>query len=128
MKKNLVIIIATVISVIAIISVGVMFFFNGNNTYYYTQIDESKMTENEKAGQGGVIDFTGGMRYLYTLTCYDENGNEKTFTFGANKVLKNKAFLKLSTRPIQGVIAWEEVQYKDIPNPVQEKYISPNNQ
>lgn len=124
MKKNLVIIIAAAISVIAIISVGVMFFFKGNDTYYYTQIDESKMTENEKAGQGGVIDFTGGMRYLYTLTCYDENGNEKSFTFGANKVLKNKAFLMLSTRPIQGVVSWEEVQYKDMPDSVQEKYES----
>ncbi len=128
MKKNLVIIIAAVVSVIAIISVGVMFFFKGNDTYYYTQIDESKMTENEKAGQGGVIDFTGGMRYLYTLTCYDENGEEKTFTFGANKVLKNKAFLKLSTRPIQGVVAWEEVQYKDMPDSVQGKYNSSDNQ
>ncbi len=128
MKKNLIIIIAVVISIIAILSVGAFFLFNVSDTYYYTQIDESNMTENEKAGQGGVIDFTGGMKYLYTLTCYDKNGKEKTFTFGANKNLKNEAFLKLTTRPIQGVVAWEEIQYKDLPDSVREKYKSPENQ
>lgn len=128
MKKNLTIIIVVFVSIITVLSIGVLFLFNGSDTYYYTQIDESKMAENEKAGKGGVIDFTGGMRYLYTLTCYDENGKEKTFTFGANKQLRNEAFLKLTIRPVQGVVSWEEVQYKDMPDYVQEKYIIPENQ
>lgn len=128
MKKNIIIIIAVAVSIVTVLSVGAFFLFNGNNTHYYTQIDESKMTENEKAGQGGVIDFTGGMKYLYTLTCYDENGKEKSFTFGANKELRNGAFLKLTTRPIQGVVAWEEVKYEDMPDSVKEKYKFSENQ
>ncbi len=127
MKKNLTIIIIVAVSIISVLSLGAWFLFNGKDTYYYTQIDQTKMTENEKAGQGGVIDFTGGMRYLYTLTCYDEKGREKEFTFGANKELRNEAYLKLTVRPVQGVVAWEEVQYNDMPDLVKEKYASPEN-
>ena len=127
MKKNLMIIIIVAISIITILFLGAWFLFNGKDTYYYTQIDQTQMTENEKAGQGGVIDFTGGMRYLYTLTCYDDKGGEKEFTFGANRELRNEAYLKLTVRPVQGVVAWEEVQYNDMPDLVKEKYTFPEN-
>lgn len=122
MKKNLIIVLITAVSIIAVLSVGVWFLFDKSGTYYYTRIDESQMTENEKAGKGGVVDFTGGMRYLYTLNCYDEGGKEKTLTFGANKELRNGAFLKLTVRPIRGVVAWAEVQFDEMPDLVCEKY------
>ncbi|MBD5080829.1 MAG: YxeA family protein [Ruminococcaceae bacterium] len=125
MKKHTAVIIVVALSIVTILSMGVWFLLNGKDTYYYTQIDTAKMTENEEAGRGGVIDFTGGMRYLYTLTCYDGNGKEKELNFGANKELRDQAFLKLTVRPVQGVVAWEEVQYNDMPDHVKEKYTSP---
>ena len=125
MRKHIAVIIIVAISIITILSLGAWFLLNGKDTYYYTQIDQAKMTENEEAGRGGVIDFTGGMRYLYTLTCYDGNGKERELNFGANKELRDQAFLKLTVRPVQGVVAWEEVQYNDMPDYVKEKYTSP---
>ena len=48
------------------------------STYYYSQIDNSKIEQTESAG--GVINFGGSMDYSYTLRCYDEDGNEKVLT------------------------------------------------
>lgn len=122
MKKITVLVLIAVLSVTAVLSAGIWFLFYKSDTYYYTQIDSSKMAENENAGKGGVIDFTGGMRYLYTLDCYDKEGKEKSLTFGASKELKNEAFLKLAVSPIRGVIAWEEVELNELPDAVREKY------
>ncbi len=120
MKKT--IIIVTAIALAAIFSLGVFLLFQSGESYYYTQIKNSEYEINKNAGQGGVIDFTGGMKYLYTLKCYNESGGEKTFTFGTTRELKEDAFLKLTTKAVQGVVYWEEVQYKDMPNVVREKY------
>lgn len=49
------------------------------STYYYSQIDNSKIEQTESAG--GVINFGGSMDYSYTLRCYDEDGNAKDITF-----------------------------------------------
>ena len=45
------------------------------STYYYSQIDNSKIEQTESAG--GVINFGGSMDYSYTLRCYDEDGTQR---------------------------------------------------
>ncbi len=93
------------------------------STYYYSQIDNSKIEQSESAG--GVINFEGSMDYSYTLRCYDEDGNERDITFGTSRELKEGAFIRLTVMPIRGVLEWIEVQYDELPAAVQKEYSAP---
>lgn len=84
---------------------------------YYTQIDNGKVKEQEP--NGGVIDFTGGMPYLYTLDAYDDAGNAQTLSFGTERQLREDAYLRLSVLPLRGVMDWREVQFEELPSAVQ---------
>ncbi len=108
---------------VAAICVCVFFFSQKNGTCYYSQIDNTKI-EAVTTG-GGVIDFTGGMPYSYTLRSYTENGKGKDITFGTSRQLKQGAFIRLTVVPVRGVIAWEEVQYDELPAAVQSQYPAP---
>lgn len=90
------------------------------STYYYSQIDNSKMAPGEP--RNGVIDFDGGMNCLYTLFSYDENGKGKEIKFGTSRELREGAFIRLKVMPIRGVLEWKEVQYDELPAAVQSKY------
>lgn len=101
-----------------------MFFTSFGDTYYYTQIDNSKFTQ---TSQNGVIDLSGngGMDYSYTLPSYDENGVKKDITFGVSRELRESAFLRLTFRSNRGVMDWCEVQYDELPAAVQALYNTP---
>ena len=78
-------------SVVAVIIAGficfcVWFLSGAGSTYYYSQIDNSKMEQVES--KGGVINFSGSMDYSYTLFSYNENGKGKDITFGTSRELK----------------------------------------
>ena len=62
------------------------------------------------------------MRYEYTLDAYNENGKSKEVTFKTSRELKDDAYLKLDIMITRGVKTWEEVQFDDLPDKVQEKY------
>lgn len=93
------------------------------STYYYSQIDNSKIEQVESAG--GVINFAGSMDYSYTLRCYNQDGKGKDITFGASRELREGAFLRLTVTPIRGVLEWSEIQYDELPIAVQEQYTAP---
>ncbi len=106
------------IGVVLVLLVGAFFVFvNPPRTDYYVQIDNSKYKENHSAG--GVVDFTGGMKYLYTLPSYASDGKEKEITFGTDRVLKDKAYLKLEYTATRGVLDWCEVKWEELPASVQ---------
>ena len=113
-----------IIGIAAIVVLGAvglsMWSFSGDGSVYYTQIDNSKVEEVDS--EGGVIDFDGGMPYSYTLPAYDESGTEKDITFGTSRELKEDAFIRLTVMPFRGVTEWSEVQYDEIPEPVQSNY------
>ena len=112
--------------VLVAICVVCFFSFSGTgSTYYYSQIDNSRIENNES--KGGVIDFSGGMDYRYTLLSYDENGKGKEISFGTSRELKEGAFICLTVMPIRGVVEWEEVQYDELPTAVQSFYTAPTN-
>lgn len=90
------------------------------STYYYSQIDNSKIKQADT--NGGVIDFSGGMDYSYTLYSYNENGEGKDITFGTSRELEEGAFIRLTVMPIRGVLEWSEIQYDELPTAVQEQY------
>lgn len=80
---------------------------------YYTQIDNTKVTE---------IEPDAGMTHSYTLVCYGEGGDEKTITFRTERVLRAEAYLKLTVAPLRGVVSWEEVSFEALPAAVQQAY------
>ncbi|WP_026558827.1 YxeA family protein [Bacillus sp. J37] len=61
-----------------------------------------------------------GGRYEYTLTGYNEEGEEKEITFDSGKILKENAFLKVTVKGAF-VEEWEEVQVEDLPEKVETK-------
>ncbi len=112
------------LAVISVVFCGVWFFSGFGRTYYYTQIDNSKLSQVLPAG---VVDLSGngGMDHSYTLTAYDGNGREKDVTFGVSRELRESAFLRLTVSPVRGVLDWCEVQYAELPSAVQELYHAP---
>lgn len=89
---------------------------------YYVQVDQSRMEKGH--ARNGVIDFTGGMAYRYTLPAYSARGEEQELSFGASKELRDGAFLRLTVKPVRGVVNWEELSYDALPSAVQ-LYFSP---
>lgn len=126
MKKQALIFIGIAAVIISgLIFCYTMFFTTSGNTYYYTQIDNTKLSQ---VSSQGVIDLSGngGMEYSYTLTSYDESGHEKNLTFGVTRELRESAFLRLTFRSGWGVMDWCEVQYDELPSAVQVHYDTPN--
>ncbi len=98
----------------------IWFLSGAGSTYYYSQIDNSKVEQIES--KGGVINFSGSMDYSYTLFSYNENGKGKDITFGTSRELKEGAYIRLTVMPIRGVLEWKEVQYEQLPVAVQSNY------
>lgn len=84
---------------------------------YYTQIDNAKIESQQS--DGGVIDFTGGMPWRYTLTCYNEDGDMQELSFGTDRQLREGAYLRLEVVPVRGVTEWSEVQFDELPAAMQ---------
>lgn len=120
MKKIVLIVIIAVVLALAAGFYG-MFFLGMGSTYYYTQIDNTKFTENSS---GGVVDLSGGggLEYIYTLAAYDDNGKEKELVFGSSRQLREGAFIRLTVFSMRGVTDWEEVQTEELPERVREIY------
>lgn len=127
MKKKLSIGIAVVVIIVVGFIGFCMWFLSGTgSTYYYSQIDNSKIEQTES--KSGVINFSGSMDYSYTLFSYNENGKGKDITFGTSRELKDGAFIRLTVMPIRGVLEWKEVQYNELPAAVQSNYAAPANE
>lgn len=120
MKKQVLIGVGAVLAAVVVVIVLAAGFLSGSGSFYYTQIDNSKLTEGEP--RDGVIDVQGGMPYSYTLSAYDEKGAEKDITFGTSRELREGAFLQLTVSPIRGVVEWSELTYEELPVKVQERY------
>ena len=121
MKKNVFVGIGSVILIVAaLIGLGTWLYSGIGSVYYYTQIDNSRISEGKP--RDGVIDLQGGMDYSYTLPAYNEKGMEKDITIGASRKLREGAFLQLTVSPIRGVVEWSEAEYEELPEAVQKEY------
>ena len=118
MKKKILIGIGAVAFVA--ICFGIFLLSGAGSTYYYSQIDNTKIEQTESAG--GVINFEGSMDFSYTIRCYDQDVNEKDITFGTSRELKEYAFIRLTLIHIRGVLEWIEIQYDQLPIAVKEQY------
>jgi len=119
-KRNGFIIISAVLACIIIICFSFYLLSEAGAKTYYTKIDNNCVSENNETG--GVVSTNGNMPYLYTLRSYAENGDDKEITLGAERKLREGAFLRVTVMPIRGVLDWEEVQYNELPAPVQQQY------
>lgn len=123
-NKSFTILTAGTVVVIAAICTMVVLLMSGKiSTYYYTQIDNTKIEQGH--GRNGVIDLDGGMDYYYTLPSYDEKAKAKDIKFGTSKQLKEGAFIRIAVVPIRGTITWMEIKYDDLPEKVKIKYTKP---
>lgn len=64
----------------------------------------------------------GGMNYRYSLTVYDENGAASSLELDTSRILKDGAYIAITTAPLRGVLSWEEFSYDQLPAPVQRHY------
>lgn len=121
-KKMMTALAAAAILMAGLIGFCVWFLSGTGSSYYYAQIDNSKLEQVES--KGGVINFSGNgnLDYSYTLICYDEDGDGKEITFGTSKELKEGAFIRLTVMPVRGVLEWSGVQYEELPAAVQRKW------
>lgn len=100
-----------IVVVIAVFFIIFWLLFYQESTYY-TRIDNTKVEQLD----------SGDMRYEYTLDAYNEKGNSKKVIFKTSRELKDDAYLKLDVMLTRGVKSWEEVQFSELPDKVQEKY------
>lgn len=103
--------IPTIIAVIAIIALLFIVFYLvfEQKSEYYVQVDNSKIEQ---------ISRTDNMKYKYTLTGYNKNGNSKELEFNTSRELREGAYLKLDVMLLRGVITWEEVEPTELPDKV----------
>lgn len=106
--------IPTIIAVIAIIALLFIVFYLvfEQKSEYYVQVDNSKIEQ---------ISRTDNMKYKYTLTGYNKNGNSKELEFNTSRELREGAYLKLDVMLLRGVINWEEVELNELPDKVNKK-------
>ena len=101
-----------VIVAIGILALAYYFMFIHQEAYY-TQIDNEKIEQ---------ISTSDDMKYEYTLTAYNSNGEKKEVKFKTSRELREDAYLELDIMKGRGVVKWREVRHEELPEKVQEKY------
>ncbi|MBD5160476.1 MAG: YxeA family protein [Oscillibacter sp.] len=105
---------AALVLVLAIAALGIIFqSTEANATVCYGRIDNTLVQE---------ITPHGGMNYRYSLTVYDENGAASSLELDTSRILKDGAYIAITTAPLRGVLSWEELSYDQLPAPVQKHY------
>lgn len=114
MKKSII-----AIGIVFVILVGGVIFLQNVNLNrvgtdeYYTQINGGGTKLEDKDSEGGIH-----IRYEYELPAYDEDGNQKTLTFTADKQLRENAYLLLFVKDGKGVTSYQEVTVEELPEKV----------
>lgn len=80
-----------------------------NSAVYFTKVDNEQAVETEEG-------------WDYRLKAFSLEGQPREAFFGASRRLRQGAFLKLALMPVRGVVRWEEVQYRDLPEAVRDRY------
>ena len=122
-KTKKVILSAAVLAALLVTGLCLSLLSGDGGSCYYTQVDNSRLQRVHS--NGGVIDLTGGLDYSYTLPAYGEDGAARELTFGMSRELREGAFLRLTVKPLRGVIAWAEVRYSELPVAVRLHYEPP---
>ncbi|WP_232252368.1 YxeA family protein [Lactococcus garvieae] len=76
----------------------------------YVKIQEDGKLEKVKSDDGRNI-----KRYNYSLNGYDKGGQSQKIKLSDSRNLRHDAYLKVLNNKKKGVMNWEEVYKKDIP-------------
>lgn len=79
----------------------------GESGYAYVRIDNA---------QASAIEPRAGMKYEYRLEAVDASGAKSEMTFQTERELRDGAYLELETKPLRGVVAWEEQMPEELPD------------
>ncbi|MDE5670830.1 MAG: YxeA family protein [Eubacterium sp.] len=90
---------------------GGLYHMENYDKIYYTKVDNTQASELAPGKD---------MEYAYRLDSYDEKGKKRTLKFETSKKLREDAYLMLEVKSM-GVHKWEEVQFDDLPQAVQEE-------
>lgn len=82
----------------------------GEPAWVYVQTDDNLVQP---------IEPHGGMTYSYHLDGATPDGKPAPVTLDTERILRDKAYLLLETRPLVGVISWEEVSWDQVPEAAQ---------
>ena len=105
---------AALVLVVGIAVLGFLFqSTEANATSYYSRIDNTLVQE---------ITPHGGMNYRYTLQVYTEDGAASTMDLDTSRILRDGAYILIRSAPLRGVLSWAEMQYEELPSPVQARY------
>lgn len=105
---------AAAVVVIGVGALGFLFqYTESNTTDYYGRIDNDLVEK---------ITPHGGMNYRYHLPVYLEDGSREDLDLDTSRILKDGAYIHIETAPLRGVLRWEEMQYDELPTPVQAHY------
>ncbi len=92
----------------------------GNDTWY-TQAEDTYVSEHNTGGMPFDFSGAGGMKYSYTIPCWNDEGQMQKLTFGSDERFEPDTYLQLETQPIRGVVSWKEVAKDEVPEDVLEK-------
>lgn len=110
MKGKIFAVIASVLF-LGVCIVGGLYYFENYDEFFYAKVDNSRVRK---------LSSTEDMKYEYTLDCYNKNGKKRELGFKTSRELKEGAYISLEVRSA-GVYQWEEAEYDDLPQKVQEK-------
>ena len=109
MKNKLFVLIAVILFLGCCI--GVAYYMENYESVYYTKIDNAKVKR---------LSTSDPMKYEYSLESYSRKGIKKTLKFKTSRELREEAYIQLEVR-IFGVHKWEEIQFTNLPEKVQQK-------
>lgn len=106
--------VAAAVLILGIAGLAYLFQYTGDNTTsYYGRIDNNLVEE---------ITPHGGMNYRYHMPVYLEDGSRENLDLDTSRILKDEAYIRIEVAPLRGVISWAELQYEELPVPVQAHY------
>lgn len=110
MKRKMFTVLGSVL-VLGVCLIGCLYYLENHDELFYTKIDNSRIRK---------LPASDDMEYEYTLVCYNKNGKKRKLDFKTSRELREGAYIALEVRAL-GVHKWEEVQYNELPQKVQEK-------
>lgn len=84
----------------------------GESGHVYVAVDNDHVA---------AIEPRAGMEYEYRLDGFAADGTQSEVTFQTPRELRDGAYLDLETKPLRGVVGWEEVAHDNLPAAVQDK-------
>ena len=86
--------------------------FYGESGHVYVKVDNAHVT---------AIEPRAGMEYEDRLDGVAADGAQAEIAFQTSRELRDGAYLDLETKPLRGVVSWEEIGYDALPAAARDK-------